>query len=139
MPSSLRATVSCFDRFFFCKQKTAYEMRSRDWSSVVCSSDLSFPALPIPFRRRWKRPDALRVAAGALSHDEIVTRHSVGMRQDYSILRCDMADTESQPRRRANMPLPLPREVALLLQGCGAPGPFPIGRGSCRGRVGQYG
>src|SRR3546814_15261107 len=26
--------------FFFCKQKTAYEMRSSDWSSDVCSSDL---------------------------------------------------------------------------------------------------
>src|SRR3546814_7411985 len=26
--------------FFFFKQKTAYEMRSRDWSSDVCSSDL---------------------------------------------------------------------------------------------------
>src|SRR3546814_8350722 len=28
----------CF--FFFFKQKTAYEMRIRDWSSDVCSSDL---------------------------------------------------------------------------------------------------
>src|SRR3546814_7129056 len=27
--------------FFFVKQKTAYEMRIRDWSSDVCSSDLS--------------------------------------------------------------------------------------------------
>src|SRR3546814_82444 len=27
--------------FFFCKQKTAYEMRISDWSSDVCSSDLS--------------------------------------------------------------------------------------------------
>src|SRR3546814_9348476 len=26
--------------FVFCKQKTAYEMRSSDWSSDVCSSDL---------------------------------------------------------------------------------------------------
>src|SRR3546814_10974229 len=26
--------------FFFYKQKTAYELRSRDWSSDVCSSDL---------------------------------------------------------------------------------------------------
>src|SRR3546814_11740460 len=28
---------------FFCKQKTAYEMRISDWSSDVCSSDLSDP------------------------------------------------------------------------------------------------
>src|SRR3546814_13528234 len=31
--------------FFFCKQKTAYEMRISDWSSDVCSSDL--------LRRGW--------------------------------------------------------------------------------------
>src|SRR3546814_6735617 len=29
-----------FFLFFFCKQKTAYEMRISDWSSDVCSSDL---------------------------------------------------------------------------------------------------
>src|SRR3546814_1228388 len=28
---------------FFCKQKTAYEMRISDWSSDVCSSDLAGP------------------------------------------------------------------------------------------------
>src|SRR3546814_4191274 len=28
--------------FFFFNQKTAYEMRISDWSSDVCSSDLSF-------------------------------------------------------------------------------------------------
>ena len=28
--------------FFFFKQKTAYEIVSRDWSSDVCSSDLVF-------------------------------------------------------------------------------------------------
>src|SRR3546814_19233527 len=33
--------------FFFFKQKTAYEMRISDWSSDVCSSDLS----EIPTRR----------------------------------------------------------------------------------------
>src|SRR3546814_2593047 len=30
--------------FFFFKQKTAYEMRISDWSSDVCSSDLTFEA-----------------------------------------------------------------------------------------------
>src|SRR3546814_1499217 len=29
--------------FFFCKQKTAYELRISDWSSDVCSSDLAHP------------------------------------------------------------------------------------------------
>src|SRR3546814_3522985 len=32
--------LSCFV-FFFLKQNTAYEMRISDWSSDVCSSDLS--------------------------------------------------------------------------------------------------
>src|SRR3546814_10208336 len=32
---------------FFCKQKTAYEVRISDWSSDVCSSDLR-PSLSIP-------------------------------------------------------------------------------------------
>src|SRR3546814_5495115 len=31
--------------FFFFKQKTAYEMRISDWSSDVCSSDLSLGLL----------------------------------------------------------------------------------------------
>src|SRR3546814_2698543 len=35
--------VMCF--IFFFKQKTAYEMRISDWSSDVCSSDLS-PSKP---------------------------------------------------------------------------------------------
>src|SRR3546814_8982686 len=33
--------LSGFVRFFFFKQKTAYEMRISDWSSDVCSSDLA--------------------------------------------------------------------------------------------------
>ena len=31
---------TCMSLFFFFKQKTAYEIVSRDWSSDVCSSDL---------------------------------------------------------------------------------------------------
>src|SRR3546814_18137512 len=32
--------------FFFFKQRTAYEMRISDWSSDVCSSDLTFGVDP---------------------------------------------------------------------------------------------
>src|SRR3546814_5681900 len=32
---------SCLYVYFFFKQKTAYELRISDWSSDVCSSDLS--------------------------------------------------------------------------------------------------
>src|SRR3546814_6483227 len=38
----------CF--VFFFKQKTAYELRIRDWSSDVCSSDLRGPAVKTPLR-----------------------------------------------------------------------------------------
>src|SRR3546814_7342149 len=34
--------------FFFFKQKTAYELRISDWSSDVCSSDLTTAALSGP-------------------------------------------------------------------------------------------
>src|SRR3546814_4912704 len=37
--------ICCVMWFFFVKQKTAYEMRISDWSSDVCSSDLSKYAL----------------------------------------------------------------------------------------------
>src|ERR1043165_4419076 len=42
--------------FFFFKQKTAYEIRPRDWSSDVCSSDLQFYShlLPSLETRSWK-------------------------------------------------------------------------------------
>src|SRR3546814_7427160 len=57
----------CF--VFFFKQKTAYEMRISDWSSDVCSSDLSsFLVFIFRFSRRfrfWATPLLLnRVPAG---------------------------------------------------------------------------
>src|SRR3546814_5446416 len=36
--------LMCLFMFFFFKQKTAYEMRISDWSSDVCSSDLTMNA-----------------------------------------------------------------------------------------------
>src|SRR3546814_15039574 len=36
--------------FFFFKQKTAYEMRISDWSSDVCSSDLSAHPIIAPYQ-----------------------------------------------------------------------------------------
>src|SRR3546814_1076849 len=42
--SLLVLVTVCVILFFFFKQKTAYEMRISDWSSDVCSSDLTFRA-----------------------------------------------------------------------------------------------
>src|SRR3546814_1430753 len=36
--------------FFFCKHRTAYEMRISDWSSDVCSSDLNALVIGCPVR-----------------------------------------------------------------------------------------
>src|SRR3546814_5300705 len=62
---SFCSTVVCFISvfFFFFKQKTAYEMRISDWSSDVCSSDLTGPgrarslvAIQEPSRDRQRQP-----------------------------------------------------------------------------------
>ena len=45
--------------FFFFKQKTAYEISSRDWSSDVCSSDL-YPEARLISRPGMKNGDTLR-------------------------------------------------------------------------------
>src|SRR3546814_9932130 len=39
--------------FFFFKQKTAYEMRISDWSSDVCSSDLTLTDYEIGAKTDW--------------------------------------------------------------------------------------
>src|SRR3546814_1800964 len=47
--------------FFFYKQKTAYEMRISDWSSDVCSSDLSRTAPARRSKRRDGAPDRVEL------------------------------------------------------------------------------
>ena len=49
------------------------------------------------------------------------------MRLTLFILHCDMAEIDPPIRRRGSTPLPLPSEVALLLQGGGALGSFQAG------------
>src|SRR3546814_10669680 len=57
----------CILWFFFFKQKTAYEMRMSDWSSDVCSSDLS--------RHQDDQDDDVQVLdEGDPDHDATVAR-----------------------------------------------------------------
>src|SRR3546814_18358446 len=51
--------------FFFCKQKTAYEMRISDWSSAVCSSDL-FMATRTATLANWDQIKLLTVQVNRL-------------------------------------------------------------------------
>src|SRR3546814_4976255 len=54
----MEESCDCMFLLFFFKQKTAYEMRISDWSSDVCSSDLSGPATAAgaPHPDRLQRP-----------------------------------------------------------------------------------
>src|SRR3546814_4968617 len=51
--------------FFFFKQKTAYEMRISDWSSDVCSSDLTAAPAPTPAQPSTEAP------AGKMTQEQI--------------------------------------------------------------------
>src|SRR6187401_2346171 len=48
----------CAYFFFFCKQKTAYEITYGDWSSDVCSSDLARPTTAPTWRDVLSTTDA---------------------------------------------------------------------------------
>src|SRR3546814_1107974 len=50
--------------FFFCKQKTAYEMRISDWSSDVCSSDLPGAYTPRSAEEMQRIEQLVRTAVG---------------------------------------------------------------------------
>src|SRR3546814_7279094 len=52
---------------FFFKQKTAYEMRISDWSSDVCSSDLSRSSIPLSVRASSKVSPIDRAARATAS------------------------------------------------------------------------
>src|SRR3546814_19120498 len=51
-------------RFFFFKQKTAYEMRISDWSSDVCSSDLLADTIERLGRGKTDEIDPLLLGVG---------------------------------------------------------------------------
>src|SRR3546814_4372902 len=55
---------------FFCKQKTAYEMRISDWSSDVCSSDLAglAAALEAEIHLYGRVPDPDQSGNGSCPH-----------------------------------------------------------------------
>src|SRR6187200_1270669 len=59
-------------KFFFFKQKTAYDIVSGDWSSDVCSSDLRQPRPPRPLRRHRRRPRHARPGPGRRSEERRV-------------------------------------------------------------------
>src|SRR3546814_9577544 len=104
--------------FFFCKQKTAYEMRISDWSSDVCSSDLpsaqgeASGTAAAPLQSMPAAPVAKEVAVSVaieedLSPDELIAKYP-------------------------------PDSAAALPVGADNLPEWQIGRASCREKVCQY-
>src|SRR3546814_8997338 len=101
---------------FFFKQKTAYDMRISDWSSDVCSSDLTAPtsgsgtgssaraagqtrfSRPLRSRRGLRAPDL--VAAGDMA---VLVAHrgcAVGGEEDRAVEVDHVAELPEHERRR---------------------------------------
>src|SRR3546814_1564263 len=100
--------------FFFFKQKTAYEMRISDWSSDVCSSDLTGTLdqveLTVTEIAKLESPTALAVRPGS---PDLYIADKGGTVRHIEVTEAE----ESRPARYE------------LQQ---------IGRASCRERVCQY-
>src|SRR3546814_986214 len=97
--------------FFFCKQKTAYEMRISDWSSDVCSSDLQVRH---------------RAVAGRRMH------HLAGMRLHIGNEFAERGGLECGVGHQQHGDVGHQRYRLDVAQG------VEIGRASCRERVCQY-
>src|SRR3546814_1571192 len=102
---------------FFCKQKTAYEMRISDWSSDVCSSDLAHSLHLDPevearaHRERFDR--ARHGAGGAAAEDQVDARarRDIGQRHRGRHLlrqrqRLGAADARSFEQARETVAIP---------------------------------
>src|SRR3546814_6618929 len=79
--------------FFFFKQKTAYEMRISDWSSDVCSSDLTVVVgvvIAALVARRWRAAGvgALAVAAAVGFATVAPQGHQVGTIDEIGRASC---------------------------------------------------
>src|SRR3546814_17660011 len=125
----MRISDCHFVGFFFFKQKTAYEIRISDWSSDVCSSDLSLHAY---FLRGGDEdhPIDFRVEAD-MDGGSFSNRRVIASQNDKPLLNlvASFQRIEEGLHHQAAMPqIPLPEDL-----------PDQIGSASCRERVFQYG
>src|SRR3546814_7663689 len=115
---NLLACVICLVLFFFCEQKTAYELRISDWSSDVCSSDLVNKTDHRPFDHQQSRrigaacadaADRPRSAGGrctALRPDAWMLRDRRGHRRVLRIAAEKQARGRNIGHRRGGHPGP---------------------------------
>src|SRR3546814_2066549 len=89
LAEEVRKYVSVENSIFFFTQKTAYEMRISDWSSDVCSSDLSGAEAPgaRARRRRRRRTPAPHGECGTASRRD--PRPPIACRTDARRLRSE--------------------------------------------------
>src|SRR3546814_1054042 len=94
--------------FFFFKQKTAYEMRISDWSSDVCSSDLTWlRSIPCP---RSAGPNSVCGCAGSCATTGPLPgersrgpRRAVGFRRTYGRGRATARPDAGHPQLVSNL------------------------------------
>src|SRR3546814_7345649 len=98
---------------FFCKQKTAYEMRISDWSSDVCSSDLA-------------------EAGGVQLVLHLFPERGTAQRAFDALVHLFLRDALVEPHAEGDVLVDRHRERRRLLEH------HEIGRASCRERVCQY-
>src|SRR3546814_6569597 len=105
--------------FFFFKQKTAYELRISDWSSDVCSSDLSIGQVD-----RRMRNATQRKTGGVARRRPIESRTQAALIVDRWTVSL----------------LPVPQCQRRITERAGHADQITdqIGRASCRERVCQY-
>src|SRR3546814_13367098 len=106
--------MAMYCRFFFFKQKTAYEMRISDWSSDVCSSDLVITEedagdpvdLEQCLRQRRPRGLLLGLELGGTTRHNLPARPAFERRRVRRLLRLNEHDNPpatsgiAAPRRR---------------------------------------
>src|SRR3546814_4475150 len=98
---------------FFFKQKTAYEVRISDWSSDVCSSDLDLPDVADvidPFATEQELADSRQQLEDGRAQLDAGRAQAESGQQQIDAGRAQLDAAQAQP----------------------------IGRASCRERVGQY-
>src|SRR3546814_4071813 len=96
--------IFCSSVFFFFKQKTAYEMRISDWSSDVCSSDLTAALL------LGRTGESIARGLGVAGLQSVSARHPPQQRVPVRL-----GDCRALPHRLAPGALFLPVELPVAV------------------------
>src|SRR3546814_878124 len=101
--------------FFFCKQKTAYELRISDWSSDVCSSDLETVNLWPHLIAGAQDSGAPRYLVGILTGQSSMYSGGGGSASQLHLLELDGAP--AAPALGGEV-LVVPWEASLMIRAC---------------------